>query len=65
LTPREREVMVLFFACGFIKQIAATIGITEATVKVHRGQVIREMRTKSLPELVRIAQKLGINHAKS
>jgi L-amino acid N-acyltransferase YncA len=53
--------MVLFFPCGFNKQIAATIGITEATVKVHRGQVIREMRTKSLPELVRIAHKLGIH----
>src|SRR5262249_79066 len=48
LTPREREVMKLVVAGRMNKQIAADIGITEATVKLHRGQVMRKMQAKSL-----------------
>jgi FixJ family two-component response regulator len=60
LTPREREVLPLVVSGLLNKQIAATIGISEAAVKVHRSQVIRKMAAGSLAELVRMAQKLGI-----
>ena len=59
LTPREREVMALVAAGQMNKQIAATLGLSEITVKVHRAQVMRKMRVKSLPELVRIADRLA------
>jgi FixJ family two-component response regulator len=45
--------------------IAAAIGITEATVKLHRGHVMRKMRAKSLPDLVRMGDKLGLTGTKS
>ena len=65
LTPREREVMSLVAAGHLNKQIAMEIGITEATVKLHRGQVMRKMRAKSLPDLVRMADKLTATSTKS
>jgi RNA polymerase sigma factor (sigma-70 family) len=65
LTPREREVMVLVVAGRPNKQIAHEMGLTEATVKVHRGQVVRKMRARSLAELVKMADKLKLSHPKS
>jgi RNA polymerase sigma factor (sigma-70 family) len=65
LTPREREVMRLVSAGRLNKQIAAEIGLSEATVKVHRGRLMRKLRVESLPELVRIADKLELSQQKS
>jgi FixJ family two-component response regulator len=64
LTQREREVMALVSAGRVNKQIAGDLGISEATVKVHRGQIMRKMRTSSLAELVRIADTLGLSNPK-
>jgi FixJ family two-component response regulator len=60
LTPRETEVMQLVVAGRVNKQIAAELGLSLVTVKVHRGQVMRKMLVKSVAELVRIADRLGI-----
>jgi FixJ family two-component response regulator len=60
LTPRERQVMNLVTAGRMNKQIAAEIGLAEITVKIHRGHIMRKMRAKSLPDLVRMAELLGI-----
>ena len=60
LTPREREVMVLVVSGLLNKQIAAEIGASEATVKIHRGNMMQKMLVGSLIELVRMADKLKI-----
>ncbi len=65
LTPREREVMALVVAGRLNKQIAYDIGISEITVKVHRGQVMRKMKAASLPDLARMADKLNFTAEKS
>ena len=54
LTQREREIMALVIVGRLNKQIAADLAISEATVKVHRGQIMRKMGARSLPELVRM-----------
>jgi FixJ family two-component response regulator len=64
LTVREREVMVLVTRGLMNKQIAAEIGLSEITVKIHRGHVMRKMGAKSLADLVRMAETLGVNPAK-
>jgi FixJ family two-component response regulator len=60
LTPREREVLALAAAGIMNKLIAEELGISEVTVKVHRSNVMRKMRTRSLADLARIADTLGI-----
>jgi FixJ family two-component response regulator len=60
LTPREREVLARVVSGLLNKQIAAEIGTTEATVKVHRYQLMRKMCADSFADLVRMAEKLGI-----
>jgi FixJ family two-component response regulator len=60
LTSREREVMTLVVAGLMNKQIAAKLGITEITVKVHRGHMMRKMKARSLVDLVATADVLGI-----
>ena len=60
LSRREREVMGEVVKGRINKQIAADIGISEITVKVHRGQVMRKMKASSLPDLVRMADKLRL-----
>jgi FixJ family two-component response regulator len=65
LTSREREVMKRVVAGLLNKQIGAELGTSEATVKIHRHQVMEKMRAGSLPELVRMADKLGVLVPKS
>ena len=60
LTERERQVMKLVVAGRVNKQIAAELGLSLVTVKVHRGQVMRKMLAKSVAELVRMADRLGL-----
>jgi FixJ family two-component response regulator len=64
LTPREQEVMGLVTGGLMNKQIAGDIGVSEVTVKMHRGNVMRKMGATSLAELVRMAETLGVRHAK-
>jgi FixJ family two-component response regulator len=60
LTPREREVMVLVVSGRLNKQVGGELGISEITVKAHRGQVMRKMKADSLPALVHIVSTLGL-----
>jgi FixJ family two-component response regulator len=60
LTPREREVMALIVSGLLNKQIATEIGTSEATVKIHRANLMDKMQARSLIELVRIADKLKL-----
>ena len=60
LSTREREVMIQVTAGRLNKQIAADIGITESTVKVHRSHLMRKMKARSLPELSRMADMLKL-----
>lgn len=64
LTAREREVLALVVSGRPNKQIASELGVSEITVKVHRGQMMRKMRARSLPELVRMADRLGLSTGK-
>ena len=60
LTAREQEIMALVAAGLMNKQIAAEIGVSEITVKFHRGNVTRKMGARSIAELVRMADMLGL-----
>jgi FixJ family two-component response regulator len=64
LTPREREILASVSAGLLNKQIAAELGIAEITVKQHRGRVAKKMGTRSLAELLRAAEMLGVHRAK-
>ncbi len=61
LTPREKQVLALVVTGMLNKQIGAELGATEKTIKVHRARVMEKMRAASLPDLVRIAEKVGIH----
>ncbi len=65
LTPREREVMALVVSGLLNKQVGGELGISEITVKAHRGQTMRKMRADSLPELVTMAARLGLRRARN
>jgi FixJ family two-component response regulator len=64
LTSREREILASISAGLMNKQIAAELGIAEITVKQHRGRVAKKMGTRSLAELLRAAEMLGVHRAK-
>jgi FixJ family two-component response regulator len=61
LTPREREIMALVGAGRLNKQIAGAISISEVTVKMHRGSMMRKMGAKSVADLVRMSEILGVS----
>jgi FixJ family two-component response regulator len=65
LTPREREIFALVSSGLMNKQIAAELGLAEITVKIHRGHITRKMGARSLAELVRQAEALGISRTKA
>jgi FixJ family two-component response regulator len=65
LTPREREVMALVVSGLLNKQVGGELGISEITVKAHRGQLMRKMKADSLPDLVTMAAKLGVQTQKA
>lgn len=65
LSPRKREIMIQVAQGRLSKQIADDIGVSEATVKVHRSHAMRKMNARSLPEFGRMAAKLGLVPEKS
>ncbi len=65
LTPREREVFPLVTSGLLNKQIAAELGASEKTIKIHRSQVMQKMKAESLADLVRMAEKLGLTPSHS
>jgi FixJ family two-component response regulator len=64
LTPRERQVMALVVSGLLNKQVGGELGISEITVKAHRGQMMRKMKAESLPALVTMAARLGLQPAR-
>ena len=64
LTPREREVLALVSSGLMNKQTAAELGLAEITVKLYRGHIMKKMGARSLADLVRMAETLGIRRAK-
>ena len=64
LTSREREVLALVASGLMNKQIAAELGLAEITVKIHRGHIMKKMGARSLADLVRKAETLGVHRAK-
>jgi FixJ family two-component response regulator len=64
LTSREREVLTLVASGLMNKQIAAELGLAEITVKIHRGHIMKKLGARSLADLVRMAETLGIHHTK-
>jgi FixJ family two-component response regulator len=65
LTSREREIMTLVTAGLMNKQVAAEVGLSEITVKIHRGHLMRKMGVRSLADLVRAAEALGLRPTKT
>ncbi len=64
LSSRQREVMALVVSGCLNKQAGGELGISEITVKAHRGEVMRKMNAASLPDLVRMAARLGLQDAR-
>ena len=65
LSPREREVMSQVTAGQLNKQVAFTLGLSEVTVKIHRGAAMRKMGARTLPDLVRMEEKIGVGTSPS
>jgi FixJ family two-component response regulator len=65
LTPREREVLPMVASGLMNKQIAAEIGLAQITVKIHRGHIMKKMGARSLADLVRMAETLGVRHKRA
>jgi FixJ family two-component response regulator len=65
LTAREREVVALVASGLMNKRVAGRLGLSEITVKVHRGQAMKKKKAKSLADLVRMAERLGLNPPKT
>lgn len=65
LTPREREVIGLITAGLMNKQAAGEMGVTEMTVKIYRGHIMRKMQARSLADLVRMAEALGVRRERA
>jgi FixJ family two-component response regulator len=64
LTPREREILALVSSGLMNKQIAAELGLAEITVKIHRGHIMQKMGAKTLADLLRKAETLGVRRTK-